>query len=238
MRIFGGQMVENLMDRFGLEDDVPLESGLVSKAIENAQKRVEGHNFDIRKQLVEYDDVMNKHREIGYTVRRRLLEGGEATEAWLLERLAACSEGAGKLWSERKKEFGEVWLKVAQQLSLQTFDLLWLEHIDTMDHLRRSIGLEGYGGRDPLVEYKKEARFLFERLMNTIWATVADRLERVRIKKGEAIPTERRGRSLAAGSHGTAGQTVNRGGRKIGRNDPCPCGSGKKYKKCCYPKFS
>jgi preprotein translocase subunit SecA len=273
MRIFGGQIVESLMNRFGLEDDVPLESGLTSRAIETAQKRVEGHNFDIRKRLVEYDDVMNKHREIGYTIRRKILEGGEETEEWLLNKLRPFSNEIRKLWVKREEELGEVWPKVARQLTLQTFDLLWLEHIDTMDHLRKGIGFQGYGGRDPLVEYKKEARPLFEKLINTIWGTVAERLEKVEIKEKQPVPVAQSKRRLiakhpsassgqvpsaspgqapavstgaSAASVTTAGQgtaspagggTVKRSGKKVGRNDPCPCGSGKKYKKCCYPKF-
>lgn len=255
MRIFGGEAVERLMDRFGLEEDVPLESGLVSRAIENAQEKVEGHNFDIRKQLVEYDDVMNKHREIIYAMRRKILEGGEETKGWLLEKLKPFSSEIERVWEEREKELGEVWLKFAQQLALQTFNLLWLEHIATMAEARGGIGLRGYGGRDPLVEYKNEARLLFDRLINEIWGTVADRLERVEIKRRDEIPVAQQERevvlqhpsaTLGAGPTATYGQeqeartvgTVTRKKKKIGRNDPCPCGSGKKYKKCCYPKYS
>jgi len=261
MRIFGGETVERLMDRFGLEEDVPVESGLVSKAIENAQKKVEGFNFDLRKQLVEYDDVMNKHREIIYALRRKILEGGEARldsrdgvdarremKQWLLEKIAPFSSEITKIWEEREKKLGEVWGKIAQQLTLQAFDLLWLEHIETMADLRSGIGLRGYGGQDPLVEYKKEARLLFDRLVNEIWGTVADRLTRVEIKRREEIPLAQREQEVVL-QHPTAtygqeqeiksvsgGGTVMRQGKKIGRNDPCWCGSGKKWKKCHYPE--
>lgn len=246
MRIFGGATVEQVMNRFGIAEDVPMESRLVSGAIENAQKRVEGYNFDLRKHLVEYDDVVNKHREIAYTIRRKILSGGEELESFILTKITPFSATVEEIWEKQKKELGEVWLKVMQQLSLQAFDILWIEHIDTMDELRRGIGLRGYGGRDPLVEYKNEARLLFDRLMNEIWATVAQRLERVEIKKRAEAPAERDQKVVlqhpSTSFSGT--QEVNQppanlpaAGRKIGRNDPCWCGSGKKWKRCHYPQL-
>uniref|UniRef100_A0A831YZW7 Protein translocase subunit SecA n=1 Tax=candidate division WWE3 bacterium TaxID=2053526 RepID=A0A831YZW7_UNCKA len=248
MRIFGGAMVEGVMNRFGIAEDVPLESKLVSRAIESAQKRVEGYNFDLRKHLVEYDDVVNQHREIAYALRRKILGGGEEMEALLLAKLAPYSGKIEEIWSKCKKDFGEDWLKIVQQLALQSFDLLWTEHIVTIDELRRGIGLRGYGGRDPLVEYKNEARLLFDRLMNEIWAVLAQRLERVEIKRKETVsrpmprpvalhhPTANLGQETDVESIGDR-QPATGGKKKIGRNDPCPCGSGKKYKKCHYPQF-
>lgn len=250
MRVFGGKMVENIMDRFGISEDVPLESKVVSRAIESAQKRVEGYNFDIRKHLVEYDDVMNKHREIAYGIRRRVLEGGEDAEKLLLDKLPQFSDKVEDIWEKYKKEFGDDWLSIAKQLSLQAFDVLWIEHIDTMDDLRQGIGLRGIGGKDPLVEYKKEARDYFDRLINEIWATIADRFEKIDIKKKEEILAPQR-RTVAL-HHPTAnyGQETDiskigpqtapaapSAKKKIGRNDPCWCGSGKKYKKCHYPEL-
>ncbi len=255
MRIFGGAMVEQVMNRFGIAEDVPLESRLVSGAIENAQKRVEGYNFDLRKHLVEYDDVVNKHREIAYAIRRKILAGGEELERFVLAKTSSFSTAIEELWRQRKKELGEVWLKLIQQLSLQVFDLLWMEHIDTMDELRRGIGLRGYGGRDPLVEYKNEARLLFDRLMTEIWATVAQRLEHLEIKKvvetsrpapraatpavspravALSLPTAKLGQetNVPPPPTGSSPPAVK---KKIGRNDPCWCGSGKKWKKCHYP---
>ena len=253
MRIFGGAMVEGVMNRFGIAEDVPLESKLVSGAIESAQKRVEGYNFDLRKHLVEYDDVVNKHREIAYTIRRKLLAGGEEMEFFLLAKLSSYSSQVEEVWRKYKKEFGGDWLKIVQQLALQSFDVLWIEHIDTMDELRRGIGLRGYGGRDPLVEYKSEARLLFDRLINEIWSALAQRLERIEIKRKEKVPLPA-SRPVAL-HHPTAnmGQETDQEvignrqqkphsrlnaqsafpkGKKIGRNDPCPCGSGLKWKKC------
>ena len=243
MRIFGGAMVEGVMNRFGIAEDVPLESRLVSGAIESAQKRVEGYNFDLRKHLVEYDDVVNKHREIAYAIRRKILGGGEEMESFLLAKLSPYSVKLEEIWAKYKKEFAADWLKIGQQLALQSFDILWIDHIDTMDELRRGIGLRGYGGRDPLVEYKNEARLLFDRLINEIWSSLANRLERIEIKRKETAPLPAP-RPVAL-HHPTAnmGQetdqaalpsAVSRSPKavKLGRNDPCPCGSGLKWKKC------
>src|SRR3989304_3994505 len=185
MRIFGGAMVERVMDRFGIAEDVPLESRIVSGAIESAQKRVEGYNFDLRKHLVEYDDVVNKHRDIAYTIRRKILGGGEEMSSFLLSKLSFYSAKIEEIWEKYHKEFAADWLKIVQQLALQSFDILWVEHIATLDELRRGVGLRGYGGRDPLVEYKNEARLLFDRLINEIWSTFAQRLERIEIKRKE-----------------------------------------------------
>jgi len=257
MRIFGGQMIENLMDRFKIAEDVPLESKIVSGAIENAQKRVEGYNFDIRKHLVEYDDVMNKHREVAYALRRRVLEGGEEMEEFVLDKLSSFSDKIEDIWEKYDKDFGKDWLSIAKQLTLQVFDQLWIEHISTMDELRQGIGLRGYGGRDPLVEYKKEARELFDRLINEMWATVADRFEKVEIKRKDEVPAPGRRRVALHHPTANAGEEIDRsavGGeepmkraekpaasaekkKKIGRNDPCWCGSGKKFKKCHYPEL-
>jgi preprotein translocase subunit SecA len=248
MRIFGGAMVEGVMNRFGIAEDVPLESGLVSRSIESAQKRVEGYNFDLRKHLVEYDDVVNKHREIAYTIRRKLLAGGEEMESFLLAKLSAYSTKLEEIWAKYKKEFAGDWLKIAQQLSLQSFDVLWIEHIDTMDELRRGIGLRGYGGRDPLVEYKNEARLMFDRLISEIWSALAQRLERIEIKRKEKVPapaprpvalhhpTANMGQETDKEVIGSS-QPATGKKEKLGRNDPCWCGSGKKWKKCHYPEL-
>ncbi|MEX1061747.1 MAG: hypothetical protein WEC39_01390, partial [Patescibacteria group bacterium] len=249
MRIFGGAAIEGLMNRFGIEEDVPLESRLVSGAIESAQKRVEGYNFDLRKHLVEYDDVMNKHREVAYTIRRKVLGGGEEMADFVLGKIEPYSEKVREVWEGYDKQFGKDWLTIARQLTLQVFDQLWIEHISTMAELREGIGLRGYGGRDPLVEYKKEARDLFDKLIGEMWGNVAERFEKVEIKRKAEVKNPAREVALR---HPTAnyGQEVDRekiGGevkttvqkKKIGRNDPCPCGAtnpetGKpyKYKKC------
>ncbi len=256
MRIFGGEQVANLMTRLGVEENVPIEARLVSKSIENAQKKVEGHNFDIRKRLVEYDDVMNKQREIVYRVRRRILgpiDTANTFKSWFLEKTSPYIENAESQWEAKEKEIGaELFEQLVRRIALQTIDVLWIDHIDTLDDLRKGIGLRGYASRDPLVEYKREAREMFERLMNEIWGSIADRIFRVEVREAPtAVPARRpqqliyKRPELEIGVQQEARevqakqakpQPVVRG-EKPGRNDPCPCGSGKKYKKCCYPKY-
>jgi preprotein translocase subunit SecA len=254
MRIFGGDQVANLMTRLGVEENVPIEAGLVSKSIENSQKKVEGHNFDIRKRLVEFDDVMNKQREIVYGMRYRMLEAGGSKRDdfrdWFLEQVRRHAEKAAEIWDRRSKELGEeTWLNIVRRISLQTIDVLWMDHIDTLDDLRSGIGLRGYGARDPLVEYQREARTLFERLMAEIWGSIAERVFKLEIKAAPASALRKPRRLIyqkpelevgvkqEAAEIQAARKPLVRSGEKIGRNDPCPCGSGKKYKKCHYPEY-
>ena len=266
MRIFGGAQVERIMDRMGMDEDIPLEAKLVSKAIETSQKRVEGYNFDLRKRVVEYDDVMNLHRESIYKIRRRILlssssvdpalgeESNEDFKEWFLTKIKpAAGEEAASLWGEREKSLGEVWRQIIPALSLPVVDFLWMEHLTAMDGLREGVGLRSYGRKDPLVEYKNEGRQLFIRLAENIWATIAERITKVEITAGQ-VPKERtsprpqqvimKHESPELGVRDEARQirqaTIRRAGKKVGRNDPCPCGkvdekTGKpvKYKKCC-----
>jgi len=256
MRIFGGEAVANIMDRLKMDENIPIEHSMVSRSLESAQKRVEGHNFDIRKHLVEYDDVMNIQRELVYKMRRLILEALEKTEEidkkdldfknWMIEKLLPFNEKIEKDWEEKEASIRnrELFFKIVQQVTLQTIDVLWMEHIDTMSNLKEGIGLRGYGQRDPLTEYKKEGRLLFDRLVGEIFSTVAERILKVEVQIKQpmsAVPQR------LAFTHPTAGpasadkaQTVKpqtvRKGKKIGRNDPCWCNSGKKYKKCHYPQ--
>lgn len=253
MRLFGGDQVKALMDRFGLEEDIPLEHGMVSKSIEQAQKKVEGHNFDLRKHLVEYDDVMNKQREIIYNLRQRVLEASAGSDPsfygsfreWFLKKLLPYGEKVEEVWQRREKEMGEAWRAVVKHTALKAIDVLWVEHLTTLEDLREGIGLRGYGGRDPLVEYKNEAHKLFEKLVGDIYATVADRLVSLDAEAAEressrtTAPRERLvyhhqepELGLAQEGQEVRRETYRRAGKKVGRNDPCPCGSGKKYKKC------
>lgn len=372
MRIFGGEQVAKVMDFLKMPEDVPVENPLVSRSIEGAQKKVEGHNFDIRKHTVEYDDVMNQQRVIIYGIRRQILEASsgkngktlkeeiltkveneiqnivtvytedgvdpltspgtslqkiveeyssiipfdENSKKGLVNQLSQFSSQqeiteflnklASDLYEEREKQVGS---EVARQMEnfvfLNTIDTLWIEHLDTIDDLRAGIGLRGYAGRDPLIEYKKEAFELFERLMVSIDSEVVHRifkvvaqnqppavtspivdqsqivekhqevldelelLEEVGLETevkvetsssdevystpkvvetqtgseplkqsfsdgGTKVTIERGGQIVAQEVYGQdGGLTKTRG--KIGRNDPCWCGSGKKYKRCHYP---
>jgi len=371
MRIFGGDRMKNLMNTLGLPEDMPIENKMISRSIESSQRRVEGHNFDIRKHLVEYDDVMNKHREVIYRKRRKILEGnlvederqspspsvistprdssraekspvkdpstlvgmtsnieepltikdeilgiiddeidaivnlnppagGEDKEKAKIELgtllgesnvpasldIEETKKAARKLYKEREERFGpEVMRNVERAVYLRTIDMLWVEHLTTMDELRTGIGLRGYGQRDPLVEYKQEAYRLFQSLLGNIESSVARMIFKVEVQM-PAVTTVRRkpleykapdpdaigaieqeksetrksrpeadqpiaendqnntnvtttirqkGKSVyeKMGEYQTGPKSQVKNGDKVGRNDLCPCGSGKKYKKCC-----
>ncbi|MDP3964036.1 MAG: preprotein translocase subunit SecA [bacterium] len=346
MRIFGSDKIKGLMERLGLPDNVPIENRMISRSLETAQKKVEGHNFDIRKRLVEYDDVINKHREVMYKKRDEILgaaehEGelrekifemidgeieqvvlfhtaDENVRKWnlkeiaevctamfghagdILERLEKvvkdagdklqvaqlrteiinqCTEIANGAYDRLIQQIGDPRLMHQVELSviLRSMDVLWMEHLEQVDYLRQGIGLRGYGQRDPLIEYKKEAYELFSQLMNSIQSQVAYSIFKTGQAKEMAPSQLRAQRLIESGPSKTmtegrgqfqqiqrssgqpsgnqsslsttidaqvtkpgpvSGTVVKEGkvrkdsGEKIGRNDPCPCGSGKKFKKC------
>jgi len=294
MRIFGADRIQGIMNRLGMEEGVPIEHRLVTRAIENAQKKVEAHNFDIRKHLLEYDDVMNKQREVIYHQRREVLKGDNLKEEvlemarglaeeiverygdknlhpadWDLKalneslfhqfnfRLDLKTKEQEDLTPERLEEI--VWERVAQTydkkeerfgppmlrqlekiIMLQTIDSLWKDHLFNMDHLKEGIGLRGYGQKNPLQEYQKEGFEMFEEMVHQIQADVVQKLFTIEVAR-EGVMEEmeiQRGPQRMVLSHGDGGEAarvnpVKRQGSKVGRNDPCPCGSGKKYKRCC-----
>jgi preprotein translocase subunit SecA len=261
MRIFGGESVSRIMDRFGLDENVPLEAGIVSKSIENAQKRVEGFNFDRRKQLVEMDDIMNTHREVVYELRRRILElenGNESHKEWLVGKLSQFSDLDHDTWDQKEKDFGkETWFQIVSGFGCPVIDYLWMSHLVDMDQVRDGIGLRGYAQRDPMVEYKREGHERFEILVSKVYSMMGERLSSiskdVSIQKssGQQQKLTYHQSELETGVS-TEGQEIQErkfidqdsgrelkvekvesGKEKVGRNDPCPCGSGKKYKNCC-----
>ena len=280
---FGSGRITGLMDRLGLDDDQPIEHNLISKTIENAQTKVEGYNFDLRKHLVEYDDVMNRQREVIYKQRQLILEGEDLKERMLdlvegqIEALVAANvpddrhmtpdyanivevfdglvgrpsglsardlEGRGAdeivemladkaeaLYNEREAEMGAETMRMLERLvMLQTIDRLWIEHLTTMDHMRQGIGLQAYGQRDPLVAYKTEGYRMFEQLLQNIDYDVAHAIFKARLAPAVVRPVAQ----PAMTNHpADAGQPARKSKQqKVGRNDPCPCGSGKKYKHC------
>ena len=328
LRIFGSEKISGMMERLGMEDDVPIEHKWLSKSVENAQKKVEGHNFGIRKNLLEYDDVMSQQRDAVYGIRRRILDGDHVRDmildmaanvvntlsgGWVDPKAAAADVDFAGLNEELTRIFGapfdadaerfadlgreafvddlvtqvedsydkhtriftesvirhhqetgrtdedELRIEAArllesfeQNMLLEGIDFLWRDHLKAMDHLRGGIGLRGYGQRNPLLEYKKEGFGMFGMMMD-LWDERAvgrifqpmmhDRLTEGTIAQLEARRQrlEQKQKLIAQGA-GAAGQvkqtTVRREHRKLGRNDPCHCGSGKKYKKCCLPKES
>ena len=222
MRIFGGERIKSLMGALKIPEDQPIEANLISRAIEEAQSKIEGLNFDLRKHVLEYDDVMNKHREVIYKKRRELLEIKDLRSKikdWMK------SPEEKKALEEKIKELGENFDQAAKFISLRTLDMLWLEHLENMEYLRDSVRLRAYGQQDPLVEYKNEGHKMFRKLLETLESTVANTILRVSL-----APVQKA--QVSSSPHYVAGLR-----RKVGRNDPCPCGSGKKYKKCCMPKY-
>src|SRR5881296_1686447 len=308
LRIFGSQRIQKIMERLGMEEGEPIEHRLVTRAIATAQKRVENHNFEIRKHLLEYDDVMNKQREIIYGMRRQILDGesqadtvAEWMEDLVLDTLDAhAAEGAhpedwdlGGLtealhrqfdvkiataqyeevvshqgladlvgaavkerYAQRERELGDELMRALERHEmLIVIDTQWKDHLLSIDHLKEGIGLRGYGQRDPLTEYKKEAFDLFQDMAERVKAAVVERLFKVQVVREApmAMPTltARADTQESRGEMPSVGGEVPRAaplaapprpaprtatGDKVGRNDPCPCGSGKKYKKCCYLK--
>jgi preprotein translocase subunit SecA len=298
LRIFGSDRISGLLDKLGMDEDDPIEHNMISRAIENAQKKVEGHNFDIRKHLLEYDDVMNKQREVIYQQRREALEGKDIKpliEEMITEEVDSIAEeffeskvlspdwdwqginerlqgilGFAPEWEDADKQdldhnaFLEKLQEVAKHayeeqeerigiegmrylervIFLQMVDTSWKEHLLNMDHLKEGIGLRGYGQKNPLNEYKREGFEMFANMIETVKQQTLTTLFRIKIASQEdldreALEKKKRQQAdmrLSRGGQDASGsqqQPMKREGEKIGRNDPCPCGSGKKYKKCC-----
>ncbi|MFA5792628.1 MAG: preprotein translocase subunit SecA [Candidatus Gracilibacteria bacterium] len=284
MRIFGGEKMKSLMERLGLPEDMPIENGVIGRSIESAQKKVEGHNFDIRKHLVEYDTVMNTHRDIIYKRRRTILENEnlrneaillienqveqivlshphDLKESWesinaihkdpiepiALESLQGLAQE--DLMDHLKRYLEDEYVKkesalpdpklmrsAERAIMLRTIDMFWMRHIDELKDLREAVSLSGYGQRDPLVEYKNQSFSLFEDLIAQIDHTILLNLFHVKINvqiisKPPEQPTENTTFSFSS-SNGTAQAKKSDKFVAPGRNDSCPCGSGKKYKKC------
>ncbi|MBI5099387.1 MAG: preprotein translocase subunit SecA [Nitrospirae bacterium] len=285
MRIFGSDKISGLMDKLGMEDSQPIEHKWITKAIETSQKRVEAHNFDIRKHLIEYDDVNNKQRTEIYLFRREILTGDnhkdkilemaenllddllslycpedKHSEEWNIKGLRDALYGQFSIYPEieaklieelhhelfeavrqayekKEQEIGpDAFRYLEKMMLLQVLDTQWKDHLLSMDHLKEGVGLRGYGQRDPLVEYKREAFDIFADLSSRVSSEVLARLMKIQIAREERIEkkfTARPARlNYGRGGEDAKPQTVIKD-RKIGRNDPCICGSGKKYKKCC-----
>ena len=250
LRIFGGERITGLMEKLGLKDGEPIEHNLISRAIENAQTKVEAHNFEIRKHLLEYDDVMNQQRKVIYEQRREILMGKDMQET-VLEMIrdavveTMTSEGladmiateAVRVYGRREEMVGaENFRRLERIVMLQTVDTLWKDHLLSMDHLKEGIGLRGYAQQNPLLVYKKEGFELFETLMGRIEEETLGILFRVEVAAPEKIETLQAPRELPLMFSGGGPQrppAARRSPEKVGRNSPCPCGSGKKYKKCC-----
>ncbi|MDP2910664.1 MAG: preprotein translocase subunit SecA [bacterium] len=224
MRIFGGDRIKALMETMRIPEGQPIEAGIISKAIESAQSKVEGMNFDARNHVLEYDDVMNKHREVFYRKRKEILERAEKKELkqYLLEiiKKAGFSE---QDYQKREQEIGSENMRQVERLvCLKVLDTFWIEHLENMEHLRDSVRLRAYGQQDPLVEYKREGHRMFQQLLQEIDSAIANSILKAELTRRDSFSGQTTPKQVSVG----------RASNKIGRNDPCPCSSGKKYKKC------
>ncbi len=299
LRIFGSGRIAGIMDKLGMEEDEPIEHTMISKAIENAQRKVEGHNFDIRKHLLEYDDVMNEQRKVIYKQRREMLTSDNVKEVILdmiqdlvddislnscqeklpsldwdwrhIEEQVMATFGLPLEWDEaartalapdafadqllamveaayeaKERELGPDHMRYLERVVLlQMVDNLWKDHLLGMDHLRQGIGLRGYGQKNPLDEYKREGFAMFNEMIDTVKLQTVTTLLRIQVaSKSDMEEMEARQRAKAeeqlalsrlegGGADEDRQQPSQRQGEKVGRNDLCPCGSGKKYKRCC-----
>ena len=290
MRLFGGERVTNMMERLNIDEDTPIEQNILTRAIEQAQTTVESRNFQARKSVLEYDDVMNKQREIIYDQRKQVLDGLDVkniimnmmntsishlvaeyfaendhldaascrellrqveglyfpkftvrfTDEELKEKTAAdvteaFTAAAAAYYEQKEQEFtSPVMREVERVVLLRVVDEYWMDHIDAMADLRQGIRLRAYAQTDPIIAYKKESLDMFEEMISAIQSETVRRLYSVRIKKDQEIKRERVAKATgeSVGGDGTVKKQPRRV-QKIGRNDPCPCGSGKKYKNCC-----
>ena len=297
MKIFGGDMITRVYNTLGAAEDLPIESKTISRAVENAQKKVEGRNFSIRKNVLQYDDVMNVQRTVIYAQRREVLDGknlkdsiskmmdsvvelvvathfvdGETVNKETLlqdiqntfgisevealksdnftqaDVISELQDRIHEIYDAKEKEFGEENLRELERVvMLKIVDQKWMDHIDNMDELKKGIGLRGYGQKDPVVQYRLEGTEMFDDMIEDIKTDVVKILLNIRKKEGPIQRTET-AKVTGAGLEDTAinlvdgnlsekeggmNKTVVNEGPKVGRNDPCPCGSGKKYKNCC-----
>jgi len=250
MRIFGSDRIKNMMGRFGLPEDEPVKNSLVSKALENAQAKIEGLNFDMRKHLLEYDDVVSHQRQTIYDRRNKILFGeAEVIDAFINQAFDsfALPEGEKESFrekiSQRRQTLGEEnFVSNARQAILQIIDLHWIEHLEMIDYMRGSVRLRAYGQRDPLVEFKREGLSLFKEMELAIFNDVLEYLansgEEVREEKAELKTVHDSAQAITNSNQNSPSHSGQFEGQKVGRNDPCPCGAKKpdgtpiKYKHC------
>ena len=295
MRLFGGDRIQNMMERFDLDEDTPIENKMLTKAIENAQTTVESRNFQSRKSVLEYDDVMNKQREIIYQQRREVLDGKDLKDTILSMTRNAIADHVAMAFGEAQaldaagcremlrgleglyfpkdtfqfteddaadktqQDFTDLFLEAAEKtyeakeaeigtplmrelervIMLRVVDEYWMDHIDAMDDLKQGIRLRAYANTDPVIAYKQESLTMFEEMVSAIQTETVRRMFSVRLKKDEEVKRERVAKGMVenVGGDGTAPKKQPVKVNKIGRNDPCPCGSGLKWKKCTCKEY-
>ncbi len=222
LRIFGSDRIRGLMDKLGIPEDMPIENSMITRSIESAQTKIEGMNFDSRKHLLEYDDVMSYQRNIIYERRRKILFGDSEYVKESLYKVCEEQGVSAKDLEAKREELGDgTFVAVERGLMLQAIDVFWVDHLEAMDYMRSSVRLRAYGQRDPLVEYKNDGLRMFRQLEGNINHTIAE----MALKVGTQMPPQPKENVIKFGNEPVK--------KEIGRNDPCSCGSGKKYKKCC-----
>lgn len=246
MRVFASDTIKKMMGRFGIPEDEPIENKLITRALESAQMKIEGFNFDARKHVLEYDDVMNHQRRSVYEKRHKLLFGDRAYIEEFLAEISAKDPDFVKIIEEKKITQGDnVFFETVRRLVLQTTDILWMEHLEQMDYMRSSVNLRAYGQRDPLVEYKKEGLRLYREMLENINGQVRELLPNIAVAAGAFAVEQQKLKEVRENSGGLSSAVSNgasavpvRAEPKVGRNDPCPCGAKKpdgtpvKYKHC------
>jgi preprotein translocase subunit SecA len=242
MRVFGSTNIKTMMGKFGIPEDEPIASRLVSRALEGAQEKIEGFHFDTRKHTLQYDDVLNQQRTSIYTKRRKILFEDDAFVDEVLAELSGEKEGFADTLTEKEDKYGrDAVHHIFRIMMLQIIDTLWMEHLDAMEHLRSSVNLRAYGQRDPLVEYKKEGLRMFKGLEASLRNELIAFIENIDgFFAQQQIQNQQQSQNnfvqvipeVDGGSKNQEAGNKNTTGEKLGRNDPCPCGSGKKVKKC------
>jgi preprotein translocase subunit SecA len=238
MRVFAGDTVKGLMGRLGVKEDEAIENRMITKSLENAQTKIEGFNFDSRKHVLEYDDILNQQRKTVYERRRKLLLGTpDEVETKLLE-VVGDNADLKKVIYEKITTIGrERFLLTARQAMLQSIDMFWVEHLEVMDYTRSSVNLRAYGQRDPLVEYKKEGVRLFKEMQAAIDGQILGIIPHIAANIPTQVQVQLKeihadAKAITEGDGSGKAQSPVSKGPEVGRNDPCPCGSGQKWKKC------
>ncbi len=242
MRVFGSDRIKTMMGRFGIPEDQPIENSLINRSLESAQKKIEGFHFDARKYTLEYDNVLSHQRNIVYARRRTMLLSQKEDIETYLTGFVGGDEALANVVSDKRKQVGdEAFLETFRRIVLYVTDLLWVEHLETMEYLRSSVNLRAYGGRDPLTEYQGEGLRRFRDMEAIFRAQVTELIGTISLQEGGQAPAEEpiSNMSTLHASHEevfdgatSAEPNAPQGGTKVGRNDPCPCGSGKKFKHC------
>jgi preprotein translocase subunit SecA len=242
MRVFGSDRIKTMMGRFGIPEDQPIENSLINRSLESAQKKIEGFHFDARKYTLEYDNVLSHQRNIVYARRRTMLLSQKEDIETYLTGFVGGDEALANVVSDKRKQVGdEAFLETFRRIVLYVTDLLWVEHLETMEYLRSSVNLRAYGGRDPLTEYQGEGLRRFRDMEAIFRAQVTELIGTISLQEGGQAPAEEpiSNQSTLHASHEevfdgatSAEPNTPQGGEKVGRNDPCPCGSGKKFKHC------